>query len=84
LDYRTIDRETGTSEFAAARSGNEAILYESQDLELFADLPSITFGNGVLSPFEQLGIPRWAVIESKCRDSSYNIVWPESIGQISR
>jgi hypothetical protein len=48
---RTIDREAGTAEWSAARTRKQSVLYECQDVELFAKLPSIAAVDRGLRPF---------------------------------
>src|SRR6266851_1518632 len=62
LDDRAIDREVGGSKLCAAGTCQQAILYECEDLEFFTNLAAIALADGVLRPFEQLGIPGRAII----------------------
>src|SRR5258708_22602408 len=58
----TIDREVGGSKFRAPRACQQAILYESKDLEFFSNLAALALVDCVRRPFEQLGVPGRAVI----------------------
>ena len=82
LHDRAINGEAGASEFAAARTGNQAILDEGQDLEFFTHLTSIALTDRVLCPFEQLRVPCRTVIQCIRRDSAHDVIRSKTIRQI--
>src|SRR5690349_15487022 len=84
LNNGAVDGEARAPEFPAVRAGDEAVLDEGEDLELLAHLASVAFADCVCRPFEQLGIPRRAVVQSIRWNASDDIIRPEAIGQIRR
>ena len=70
LDDGAVDGEAGTPEFPAVRAGDQAVLDKREDLELLAHLASVTFADRFCRPFEQLGIPSWAVVQRICRNET--------------
>ncbi len=54
-------------------------MHEGEDLKLFAYLTPEPLVDGILGPFEQLGVPVRAVIESDGWDSTYDVVRPMAI-----
>src|SRR5580700_8392589 len=84
LNNRTIDGEPRATERRSARTGDQTVLHEREDLEFLAQLPTIALLDRLSRPCVQLSVPCRAVIESDRRDAAENIVWPMPIGQIRR
>jgi hypothetical protein len=66
----TIDGETAGRERRSTRRRNQAVLDESQNLELFTQLAPVSIINCSLSPLVQLSIPSRRVIQGEGRYST--------------
>src|SRR5260370_21802059 len=82
LNDRTIDGEVAARERGSGRSRKQAILNESQNLELFTQLAPISLVDCILRPLEQLSIPDWTVIQGIGRYSANDIVRPKTVRQV--
>src|SRR5882724_1677434 len=82
LNDRTIDGEARAPEGFTTWTGDQAILHEGENLELFTYLTPEALVDGVLGPFEQLGVPVRAVIERDGWDPTQDIVRPKAVSQI--
>src|ERR1700739_4690805 len=77
-------RKTKTPKRFTTRTGKQTILHERQDIEFLAQLPSKSFIDRLLRPFEQIGIPDRAVIQRECRGSTNHVFWAIDFGQNTR
>src|ERR1700719_3697187 len=84
LSNRAVDGEAGTPKWCSTRPGDQAVLHEGKNLELFAHLTAETVLDCVFCPLKQLGVPSWAVIQRDRRDSTQDIVGAVTICQIRR
>src|SRR5260370_10933659 len=84
LNDRAVDGEAGTPKCFSARPSDQTVLHEGEDLKLFTYLSPEPLVDGILGPFEQLGIPVRAVIESDGWDSTQDVVRPKAVSQICR
>src|SRR6516164_1023127 len=81
---RAVYGEARTTEGFAARGCKELVLHKGEHLELLTQLTPETLVDGVLGPFVQVGVPRRAVIEGDCRDTSQYVVRTIAVRQIRR
>jgi hypothetical protein len=56
---RTVDGEAGTLKSSTTWPSDQTVLHEGKNLELFTYLTPEPLVDGILGPFEQLGIPIW-------------------------
>src|SRR5580700_5468870 len=82
LNDGTIDGETAGRERCATRLRNEAILDESQNLELFTQLALVSLGNCILGPRVQLHIPGRRVIQGLGRYAAQDVVGTITVRQV--
>ena len=81
---RAVYGEAGATKGFTARGCKELVLHKGEHLELLTQLTAETLVDGVLSPFVQVGIPRRAVIEGDCRDTTQDVVRPMAVRQVCR
>src|ERR1700740_2959143 len=84
LSDRAVDGEAGTLKCFTIWPSDQTVLHEGENLELFTYLTPEPLVDGILGPFEQLGIPVRAVIERDGWDSTQDVVRPKAVGQICR
>jgi len=84
LSDRAVDGETGAPKWYSARAGDQAVLHEGKNLELFAHLAAEAVVDCVLCPFEELGVPSRAVIKSDRWNSTEDVVGAMAICKIRR
>jgi hypothetical protein len=82
LSDRAVDGEAGAPKWYSARAGDQAVLHEGKNLELFAHLTAEAIVDCVFCPFIELGVPSWAVIQCDRWDSPEDIVRAVTISQI--
>src|SRR5258708_1404135 len=83
-NHRTVDGEAGTLKCFTTWPSDQTVLNEGENLELFTHLTPEPLVDGMLGPFEQLGIPVGAVIERDGWDSTQDVVRPKAVSQICR
>src|SRR5580704_9800811 len=84
LSDRAVDGEAGAPKWYSARAGDQAVLHEGKNLELFAYLATEAVVDCVLCPFEELGVPSRAVIQRDRWNSTEDVVGAVTIRQIRR
>ena len=82
LNDRTIDGELAARERRARRPRKQAVLDESQNLELFAQLAPVSFVDCIPGPLVQLSVPDWTVIQGIGRYSANDVVRPKTVRQV--
>src|SRR6516164_5402838 len=82
LNDRAVYGEARTTKRFAARACKEVVLHKGENLELLPQLTAETLADGVLGPFVQVRVPRRAVIESDCWDTTQDVVRPMAVRQI--
>jgi hypothetical protein len=70
LNNWAIDGESRAAEWRSAGTGDQAVLCEREDLKFLTKLPAKALIDRILSPREQLSVPRRAVIECKRWDTA--------------
>src|ERR1700678_3373230 len=83
-DDRAINRESASCERRATWRGKQAVLHESQDLELFTQLAAVSTGNCSWGPLINLSIPGRRVIQGNGRYSAQYVVGPITVRQVGR
>jgi len=84
LDNWAVDRESRTPKWYSTGAGDQAVLHEGENLELFAHLTAEAVVDCIFGPFKQLSVPSRAVIQRDRRDSTQDVVGAVAISQIRR
>ena len=74
LSNWAVDGEARTPKWRSTRAGNQAVLNEGENLELFAHLTTEAIIDCVFCPLKELGVPSRAVIQRDRWNSPEDIV----------